>query len=111
MSHTFLSLKTNLIPQETKDNLPEYGSCLFSNDADKNNGEPSRILIDGYNDLNELVMNDETVSNWLQWSKNPSAIIAVMMHPDNVINYTKEQIKLEKKNVNSVWYIPESVED
>ena len=110
MSHTFLSLKTNLIPQETKDNLPEYGSCLFSNDADKNNGEPSRILIDGYNDLNKIVMSDKTISSWLQWSENPSAVIAVMMHPDNVVNYTKAQIKAEKVDVNSIWYKNEAIE-
>lgn len=97
MSHTFLSIKTELIPQETKDNLPEYGSCFFSNDG-------SRVLIDGYNELNNIVIAQETINNWLQWSENPAAVIAVMMHPDNVINYTKEEFKSEKLDVNSIWY-------
>ena len=97
MAHTFLSLRVDLIPQETKDNLPEYGTCLFSNDG-------TRVLIDGYNELNNIVLSQDTINNWLQWSDNPSAIIAVLMHPDNVINYTKEQIKLEQKDINSIWY-------
>ena len=104
MSHTFLSIKTELIPQETKDNLPEYGACLFSNDG-------SRVLIDGYNELNEFVMIQETINNWLQWSSNPAAIIAIMMHPDNVINYSKAEIRAEQLDVNSIWYAPPEVSD
>lgn len=105
MSHTFLSIKTELIPQETKDNLHEYGTCLFSNDSATNGGEPSRVLIDGYNELNNIVLSQETINEWLQWSDNPAAVIAVMMHPDNVVNYTKAEFKAEKEDNNSIWYV------
>jgi len=102
--HTFLSLKTSLIPQSTKDNLSEYGKCLFSNDSVANGGEPSRVLIDGYNNLNQLVQAQEIIDNWLQWENNPSGIIAIIMHPDNIIQYTHEELTLEKTDINSIWY-------
>ena len=111
MSHNFNAIKTSTIPEETKANLPEYKTALFSNDATYDNDgkqltEPTRILLDGYNEQGKSVLTQETINGWLQWSENPAAVIAVMMHPDNVINYTKEEFKFEKLNVNSIWYAP-----
>ena len=103
MAHSFISIKTSLIPQATKDNLPEYGSCLFSNDG-TDIVEPTRVLIDGYNELNNSVLAQQTINTWLQWSPNPAAIIAVIMHPDNVVVYTKAQIRAEKSDSSSIWY-------
>jgi len=112
MSHNFNSIKTSTIPDETKANLPEYKTALFSNDAvyDKNGKqltEPTRILLDAYNEQGKSVLTQETIDNWLQWSENPAAVIAVMMHPDNVINYTKNELKAERLDVNSIWYVEE----
>ena len=109
MSHNFNSIKTSTIPDETKANLPEYKTALFSNDAtyDENGKqltEPSRILLDAYNEQGKSVVTQETINNWLQWSENPEAVIAVMMHPDNVINYTKNELKTERLNPKSIWY-------
>lgn len=103
-SHNFLSLKTSLIPQETKDNLPEYGLCLFSNDSLLNGGEPSRVLIDGYNELGDAVIISNTINNWLQWSDDPSSIVALILNPSNVIPYTSDEFKIVKGDINSIWY-------
>ena len=105
VGHDFLALKTALIPQETKDNLPEYGSCLFSNDFIANGGEPSRVLIDGYNKSNQIVQAQITIDGWLQWSENTSGIIAILMHPDNIIRYTYNEYVTERDDINSIWYV------
>lgn len=105
--HNFLALKTELIPQETKNNLPEYGLCLFSNDSASNGGEPSRVIIDGYNNSNQIVHAQSIIDTWLQWSENTAGIIAVLMHPDNIVNYTSHQLSLERRDINSIWYTEE----
>jgi len=96
MPHTFLSLDMNLIPQSTKDNVPTFWQGLFSNDN-------SRMLIDGRNKDGDLVHPTQVLQAWLQWSDNPDELIQQII--DNSIEYTKEQILLDKLDVNSIWYI------
>lgn len=100
MSHTFLSLDMNLIPQSTKDNVPTFWKGRFSNDK-------SRMLIDGYNEKRELVHTQSTLSAWLQWSQNPEEIQAQLIATS--IEYTKEEIKALRNDVNSIWYIEEEL--
>ena len=112
MSHTFLALDMNLIPQSTKDknNVPTFWGALFSNDAEYDiNGkmikEPSRMLLDGYNEQRALVHPQATLDAWLQWSSNPQEI------QDNLLarsysNIPSAEVHSALKNdVNSVWYI------
>jgi hypothetical protein len=119
MSHTFLSLDNSKVPAETKLYVPGY-SDLLSNDN-------SRILIDGYKlDINgkyerftgdilglngELisVVNERVIAHltltfqmWLQWSENPQAIFDELL--STAIEYTKEQLVTERKDMNSIWH-------
>tara|TARA_R110002051_G_scaffold274470_1_gene335190 strand:- start:555 stop:863 length:309 start_codon:yes stop_codon:yes gene_type:complete len=96
MSHTFLSLDVELIPQETKDNVPTFCEGMFSNDK-------SRMLIDGRNPKGVIVHPLSTLKSWTQWSNNPDAIIQALI--DSALEYTAEEIKAEQKNVNSIWYV------
>lgn len=100
MTHTFLSLDMDLIPQSTKDNLPTFYSGSFSNDN-------SRMLIDGYNDKRELVHTKEAFGAWLQWSGNPQEIIAQLL--SSAIEYTKKEVSSEQDNINSIWYVEPEV--
>jgi len=96
MAHTFLALDMNLIPQSTKDNIPTFWQGLFSNDN-------SRMLIDGRNEEGELVHTQSTLEAWLQWSTNPQEIITQLL--STAIEYTSEQVKSEKRDMNSIWYV------
>ncbi len=101
MSHTFLALDMNLIPQATKDNIPTFWQGVFSNDM-------SRMLIDGYNDKRELVHPQATMITWLQWESDPQTTQQALL--DSAVEYTSEQIKAEQQDVNSIWYIePEEI--
>ncbi len=101
MAHTFLSLDTSLIPNETKANIPSYSQGYFSNDG-------NRLLIDGYNENRELVHPQETFDAWLQWSLDVKDIQKELI--DSAIEYTKEEFDIEKLDVSSIWYTP-PVED
>ena len=110
MSHTFLALDMNLIPQSTKDknNVPTFWGALFSNDAEYDiNGkmikEPSRMLLDGYNEQRALVHPQATLDAWLQWSSNPQEIQDNLLA--EAIEYTSAEFTALKNDVNSVWYI------
>ena len=94
MAHTFLALDTDLIPQETKDNVPSYPAGYFSN-------EGSRLLIDGYNEDGELVHPQSTFDAWLQWSDNPQEIQESIL--SSATEYTKEEFKAEKIKPGSIW--------
>lgn len=96
MTHTFLSLDMNLIPQSTKDNVPTFWKGLFSNDL-------SRMLIDGKNGKGDLVHTQEALSFWLQWSENPQEIITQLL--STAIEYTGTEIKAAQNNIDSIWYI------
>lgn len=94
--HTFLSLDMALIPQSTKDNVPTFLLGLFSNDK-------SRMLIDGYNEQKELVHPQSTFDTWLQWEENPKETLKTIL--STFIEYTREQILIEKQDINSIWYV------
>lgn len=96
MSHTFLSLDMDLIPQATKDNVPTFLSGVFSNDG-------KRLLIDGYNDKRELVHRQETFNKWLQWSDNPLLVQQDLLSTS--IEYTKDEFTAEKNNPSSIWHV------
>jgi hypothetical protein len=108
MAHTFLALDMLKIPQETKDNVPTFWMGLFSNDGIKDSEgswvkEPSRMLIDGYNDNNELVHPMPVLRAWTQWATNPDEVIQTLL--DTAEEYTKEEIKAAKIDVDSIWYV------
>ena len=96
MAHTFLSLDMNLIPQATKDNVPTFYSALFSNDN-------TRMLIDGRNDKGELVHSWGALLSWLQWETDPLITLNAII--DNSIEYTVQEFKAIKNDVDSIWYI------
>ena len=96
MAHTFLSLDMNLIPQETKDNIPTFWGGLFSNDN-------SRMLIDGYNEHGVLVHPKETLDAWLQWEENPQETLDLILSTS--LEYTGEEYQELKSNPNSIWFI------
>jgi hypothetical protein len=100
MSHTFLSLGMNLIPQATKDNVPTFYSALFSNDN-------SRMLIDGRNDKGELVHSWEVLLAWLQWESDPLATLDLII--DGSIEYTAQEFNVIKNDVDSIWYVEQEV--
>lgn len=109
MSHTFLSLDMDLIPQSTKANVPTFWQGLFSNDAEYDeNGmmtkEPTRMLIDGYNEQGVLVHPQATLDAWLQWSGNPIVIQDQLI--GEAIEYTTEELSELKLDINSIWYAP-----
>ena len=96
MSHTFLSLDMNLIPQATKDNVPTFYSGLFSNDN-------SRMLIDGRNANGDLVHSWGVLLSWLQWEVDPMATLNLIV--DNSIEYTTAEFNTEKSKLESIWYV------
>ena len=101
MSHTFLSLDMELIPQETKDNVPTFYSALFSNDN-------SRMLIDGRNGNGELVHPMTVLLAWTQWSANPSEAVQAIL--DDAIEYTAAEFNALRSNIDSIWYVePEAI--
>ena len=95
MAHTFLSLDMNLIPQETKDYIPNFWNGKFSNDK-------LRLLIDGYNEQRELVQPEELINVWLQWEENHQETFNNLI--ENSIEYTKEELQLEFKKIDSIWF-------
>ena len=107
MPHNFLALDMLPIPQSTKDNVPTFWLGLFSNDGIKDDSgswikEPTRMLIDGYNEEGELVHPQEVLSAWLQWDDNPIETQNLII--SSAIEYTSEEFKDEKLDVNSIWY-------
>jgi hypothetical protein len=100
MAHTFLSLDMYLIPQSTKDNVPTFYGGLFSKDN-------SRMLIDGRNVKGELVHPEQVLLAWTQWSDNPTEIIQVLL--DDAIEYTPEEFRAIKNDVNSIWHVEAEV--
>ncbi len=102
MSHTFLALDMNLIPQSTKDNVPTFWKGMFSNDG-------SRMLIDGYNEQGSLVHPQAVLDAWLQWENNPEETQELLI--GTAIEYTAQEIKLEQSNPNSIWYIQPEEEE
>ncbi len=96
MSHTFLSLDMELIPQTTKDNVPTFWNGMFSSDN-------SRMLIDGKNDKGEMVHPLSTLRAWTRWSNSPDEVILSLI--DSAIEYTIEEIRAEQQDINSIWYI------
>lgn len=95
MAHTFLSLDMNLIPQSTKDNVPNFWLGKLSNNNE-------RLLIDGYNDKRELVQPVAILNLWLSWSENKEEIISQLL--SSSIEYTKEALQSEYRDMNSIWY-------
>lgn len=96
MSHTFISINMDLIPQSTKDNVPTFYKGLFSNDN-------SRMLIDGRNEKGALVHPMPTLLKWTQWSDNPEQVVNALIAES--IEYTMEEFMLLKNNINSIWYV------
>lgn len=107
MAHTVLSLIVSLIPQETKDNVPTFWLGRHSNDGIKNDDgtwskEPSRILIDGYNENRELVHHQKTFDSWLQWSESPLEIQEQLLL--TATEYTGKEYKQKLVDNESVWF-------
>lgn len=97
-----------LIPNETKNNVPTFWGARFSNDGVLGMGgvytnEPTRILIDGYNEDGELVHPDFVLRSWLGWSENHDEIISEIL--STAIEYTKDEFIARTKDVNSIWYV------
>ena len=95
MAHTFLALDMALIPQDTKDYIPNFWLGKFSNNQE-------RLLIDGYNEQRELVQPDELINVWLQWEDNPQETFTIIM--ESSTEYTKDEMLLEFNNEESIWY-------
>tara|TARA_R110002096_G_C14257075_1_gene694318 strand:+ start:98 stop:373 length:276 start_codon:yes stop_codon:yes gene_type:complete len=90
----------SLIPQATKDNVPTFASSLFSNDN-------SRVLMDGYNELHDMVHTTETSLAWLQWETDPASTLETILA--SAIEYTYDEYIIEKNDVSSIWYAEELV--
>ena len=96
MSHTFLSLDMSLIPQETKDNVPTFNSCLFSNDM-------TRLLLDGRSISGQLVHAMPVLLSWVRWSDNQQEAVDLIL--SSAIEYTAEEFISLKENPDSIWYV------
>tara|TARA_R110002167_G_C12523211_1_gene638399 strand:- start:429 stop:773 length:345 start_codon:yes stop_codon:yes gene_type:complete len=112
MSHEFLSLDINLIPQATKDNVFTFWSALCSNDGVMGDDgewvvEPSRILLDGRNDKGELVHSWRALFSWLQWEADPLETLNLIV--DNSIQYTAQEFADLKNDIHSIWYVEQVV--
>ena len=96
--HTFLSLDMALIPQETKDYIPNFWLGKFSSDK-------SRLLIDGYDEQGDLVQPQSLLDAWLQWEDDPQATQELII--STATEYNKEQLFIEFSDPDSIWYEPE----
>lgn len=94
--HTFLSVDMNLIPQETKNNVPTFWLGVFSNDY-------TRMLLDGKDSEGKLVHSTEVIESWLQWSENPEEVMQELL--GTAKEYTKIEILEEQQKLTSIWYI------
>ena len=107
MAHSFLSLDMNLIPQATKDNVPNFWLQLFSNNGVKDKSgdwitEPTLLLLDGYNKDRELVHSSGTLESWTQWSDNPTQVINSLI--STAEEHTKEEMQTKLSDINSIWF-------
>jgi len=108
MTHTFIALNMPLIPLETKKYIPTFWGARFSNDGVKDSEgiyttEPSFLLLDGYNDSRELVHSMQVLRAWTQWADDPDEVIQNLL--DTAIEYTAEEINIEQRDVDSMWFI------
>lgn len=94
--HTFLALDMDLIPQWTKDNVPNFWDIRRASDN-------SRILIPAYNEQRKLVHVDEAFQRWLAGVPNKEEVFNQLMATG--IEYTESQMIEETNNPDSVWYI------
>ena len=99
--HTFLSLKMDLIPQATKENVPSFWFTKISEDG-------SCLLIDGYDEQGSCVINNATWLDWLQWETNPEATKNLIVA--EAIEYTQEEMFESFSDITSVWYSPDTGE-
>jgi hypothetical protein len=96
MSHTFLSLDMNLIPQSTKDGQPDFWKQLFSNDN-------SRVLLDGYNSSRDLVHPNAVLMAWLAGEGDPEATLELIL--SDAVEYTREEYWIRGADISSIWYV------
>jgi len=101
MLSTFLALDMNLIPQATKDSVPNFWDNKFSNDN-------LRILLPGYNEIGELRQDSEKILLWLQWDDNPKKTLISLL--STAMEYTKDEIEAEFKNSESIWFSTPKIE-
>ena len=96
MSHSFLSIPLSKVPQSVIDNMAGE-QLVMSSDG-------SHIMLDGYNEIRELVYTEETLNYWLREEpeETRAAIVQdILNHSDE---YTYSQVQAEYKNPDSVWY-------
>ena len=85
MSHTFLSIRTDLIDKD-----------LIDLDNERTSNDNSRLLIDGYNDKRELV---HSGNNWKGSLTAGSEIIST------AIEYTATEFKAKVSSPESIWFV------
>lgn len=95
--HDFVALKVSDIPDSTKANITTFGNLPFSNDF-------SRVLLDGYNEQNELVHPDWVLNAWLKWEPEETRQAIIDNLISGAIRLTKAQLEAERRNENSIWY-------
>lgn len=112
MAHKFLLLKVLLIPWQTKKYVPTFWRASFSNDGIKGeNGEyttePTYLLLDGRNEIGELVHPQPTFDTWLRWSDNPLIVQQDLI--DSAIELTGAEVKSMRSNPDSLLYVEPEV--
>ena len=97
--HTYLALRVDLIPNETKNGVKTFWYGRFNIDK-------TLMLIDGKNENGDLVHPQSTLYKWLYWSENKDEIIQELL--STAVEYTKDEIAALSADPESEWYEDES---
>jgi len=98
MAHNYIPLNTDLIPEETKENVPTFKLGCFSNDG-------KRYLIPGYTETGELAHDAGLLLSWLQWEANPQEALNHLIEEATPFVMTLDELKSNRLDVNSIWYV------
>ena len=101
MSTSYIAIRTDSIPKETKENLPHYKFMVFSSDN-------KYLLITGYHKDGSFSHTDDMLLYCVHWSKEEEKQnILDNMFATSVI-YDEEEINNLINDESSIWYVPEA---
>lgn len=94
MSHSYLIIKTEWVPEWTKQNVPTYPLARFNNDG-------TEIIIDDAHPTS-------TFLKWLGHADDAESTLNFML--ENSIKVGKEEFLYMQKDPLSSWHVQEDVE-
>ena len=101
MSTSYIAIRTDSIPKETKENLPHYKFMVFSNDD-------QYLLITGYHKDGSFSHTDEMMSYCVHWSKEEEKQSILDNMFANSVVYDKGEFDNLMNDEESIWYKPEA---